>query len=120
METSITRVLALLESELAFDPQLTWGELHGLMTAVLEFVLDEPVRARALDFLELNMPGARLRELIDWPGEWFGNRWMEEIVLGPEEVALYALARSGREVPGLPFEPELPFPLPDRGTSSSA
>jgi hypothetical protein len=50
--------------------------------------------------------------LIEWPGEWFGNRWMEEVCLAPDEVALYTLARCGRDLPGVPCDPELPFPLP--------
>ena len=96
-----------------WDPQLTWDELVDLLTAALEQELDEPTTKRALDFLEANLPGARLRDLIDWPGEWFGNRWLEEATLAPDDVAYYALTRSGRELPGAPSDPDLPFPPPE-------
>ena len=108
----LERLLPLLSAEARLDPELTWSELIGLLTALLEHELNETTGERVLGFLECNLPGARVRELIEWPGQWFGNRWLEEVVLGPEEVALYALARSGRELPGVPFDPELPFPLP--------
>lgn len=107
-----SRVRPLLGDEPRLDPDLSWAELLALVVAFLEEELDAPTREQALRFLEANLPGARLGDLIEWPGEWFGNRWLEEVVLAPEELAYYALARSGRELDDAPRDPELPFPLP--------
>jgi hypothetical protein len=104
---------AVLAEQPTLDPELTWDELLAAVTAVVEADLEPDEREGVLRVLDVNLPGGRLRELLDWPGEWFGNRWMEEIALNPEEVSFYTLARSGRELPGVPADPELPFPVPE-------
>ena len=95
----------------AFDPDLRWAELVGLVAALVDAELDDEAHERALDYVDANLPGAKLQDLIDWPGDWFGNRWLEEVALAPEDVAFYALARSGRELVDAPPDYEPPFPL---------
>ena len=88
----------------AFDPALTFAELVELLDALLAEALDEDARALALRYLDANLPDAEVALLLEWPGEWFGNRWFEEAALSPEEIAGYALERCERELPGQPLE----------------
>ena len=92
------------------DPALRWAELVELVAALVDAELSDDEHDRALDYLEANLPGAAVQDLIDWPGDWFGNRWLEEVALAPEDVAFYALERAGRELPGAPDDYEPPFP----------
>ena len=86
----------------AFDPELTFAELVELLDALLAEALDDTAREAALRYLDVNLPEAEVGLLLEWPGEWFGNRWFEEAALSPEEVAGYALERCERELPGQP------------------
>ena len=90
------------EGEVAWDPLLEWDELVGLLAHVLAGDLPELTHEGALAYLDANLPDAKVAELISWPGEWFGNRWYEEVALLPEEAAGHLLERCGRELPGAP------------------
>jgi hypothetical protein len=84
----------------SYDPDLTLERLVEVIDQVIADGvddLDERQQAR-LAFLEANLPGAKIAELIQWPGEWFGNRWFEEVALTADEVAQHALERCGREL----------------------
>jgi len=85
-----------VDAQASLDPALTWAELVAVIGAVLEGDLDEDERDYALRFLESNLPGAEITRLIEWPGEWLGNRWFEEATLSPEEIAEHALGRCER------------------------
>lgn len=93
------RLKALLESP-AYDPDLSWDELVELVALLVEEVLPDALHEGAVAFLDLNLPGAKVAELIEWPGQWLGNRWFEEATFLPEELAHHALERSGRELRG--------------------
>ena len=90
----------------AFDAELVFAELVELLDALLAEALDEDARAAALRYLDANLPDAEIELLLEWPGEWFGNRWFEEAALSPEEIAGYALERCERRLPGQPPEDE--------------
>lgn len=101
------RIRPLLTSGPVFDPALSWEELVTLLAHLLEGDLSPEEEAWSLSYLELNLPDAQVGELLAWPGEWFGNRWYEELALTPEEAAGHLLDRCGREVAGAPeFDPE--------------
>ena len=89
-----------------WDPELEWDELVEVLALVQAGELPDPLHEQALAFLETNLPGAQVAELLQWPGQWFGNRWYEEIALGPDEVAGHLLERCGRELPGAPQDDE--------------
>jgi hypothetical protein len=82
------------------DPALTRGELEALVGLVLEGEASDEVEEWALTFLEANLPGAEVKLLIEWPGEWFRNRWFEEVAFTPPEVVDHALERCGRVLGG--------------------
>lgn len=92
--------------EPAFDPDLTFDALVELIDRVLSEALSLEEQSLAFAFLETNLPGADVQVLIEWPGKWFGNRWYEEQVLPPDEVAQHALHRCGRTLPGQPEDGE--------------
>lgn len=95
------RVRARLELEPSFDPDLRWDELVTLLAGLLAGELEEDEEP-VLAYLEVNLPGAAVGELLAWPGEWFGNRWYEEEAFTPEEAAGHLLDRCGRELPDAP------------------
>jgi hypothetical protein len=84
--------------EPALDSALTRAELEALVDVVLQDEGSGQEQDWALAFLEANLPGARVRLLIEWPGEWFGNRWFEEVAFSADEVVGHALERCGREL----------------------
>jgi hypothetical protein len=101
------RVRRLLLSEPRLDPALGWDELVTLLAHLQVGDLPDEDEAQTLAYLEVNLPGAQVGELLAWPGEWFGNRWYEEVALLPEEAAGHLLERCGRDLPGAPeFDPE--------------
>lgn len=103
-----SRVRPLLVEVPSFDSGLSWDELVTLLAHLLEGDLPDEDEARTLAYLEVNLPQAEVAELLAWPGEWFGNRWYEELALLPEEAAGHLLDRCGRDLPGAPeFDPDL-------------
>ncbi|MBL4847491.1 MAG: hypothetical protein JKY65_18390 [Planctomycetes bacterium] len=99
-----TRIGPLLrpEAKAAWDPLLVWDELVTLLALVQAGELSELDHDLVLAYLDANLPDAAVAELISWPGEWFGNRWYEEVALLPEEAAGHLLERCGRDLPGAP------------------
>lgn len=90
----------------ALDEALSWDELVEVLALVQAGELSDELHELALAYLERNLPGAQVAELLLWPGQWFGNRWYEEIALAPEELASHLLERCGRDLPGAPSDEE--------------
>lgn len=101
---------------------VTWPELLAVAESVRSAELpDEAAQSYYLHWLEANLPGANVSDLIYWPNVWFGDdslfldrfhQFKPEAELTAAQVLRYALLRSGRELPDVP-EVELPFPLPE-------
>ena len=114
-ETFVTE--ALLRTP-AFDPQVTFEELVAVTRAIAEGeggeLLDEAVQSYLMEVLDVNLLGAGISDLIYWPNHWFGDEDANpnDYELDYSQMVRYALLRSGREVPGCPVHPELPYPLP--------
>lgn len=100
------RILPLLGADPSHDPALVWDELVTLLALLQDGELPEVGKGEdegaVLAYLEVNLPNAKVGELLAWPGEWFGNRWYEELGLLPEEAAGHLLDRCGRDLPGAP------------------
>jgi hypothetical protein len=74
-----------------------------------------------LGWLEAQFPGANMNGLIYWPDAWFpdaslfrdeNGAFKPESELSNDQVLAYAMAKSGRKLPGAPTEVVLPFPMP--------
>ena len=74
-----------------------------------------------LAWLEAQFPGANMNDLIYWPDEWFGDAslfrdkngaFKPESNLTNDQLLAYAIAKSGRKLPGAPKDVALPFPMP--------
>lgn len=74
-----------------------------------------------LDWLEAQFPGGNTSDLIHWPDEWFGDAslfrnsngaFKPEAELSSDQILAYAMAKSGRRLPGAPENVSLPFPVP--------
>ena len=93
-------------------PDLTYAELRDVLEMQLSVTLSEAETSYYLRWLEANLPGAEVSDLIYWPNEWFGNEAMLHAELTPDQILAYAMARSGRRVPGAPEGVPLPHPIP--------
>jgi hypothetical protein len=96
----------------AFVPDLTYTELRDALEGVLSAVLSEAEQGYCIGWLETNLPGANVSDLIYWPNEWFADEAMFHIELTADQILAYAMARSGRRIPGAPENVPLPYPIP--------
>jgi hypothetical protein len=94
----------------AFVPDLTHAEALDVVRAMNAGELSEVVESYFLDWLEVNLPGAYVSGLLHWPDEWFVA--VIEGELSAEQVLAYAMARSGRQLPGAPADVPMPYPMP--------
>ena len=106
-----TFVGEMLLGEPAFVPDLTYAELRAVLCARLEFELDEALDSYFLGWLDVNLPGADITNLIYWTNHWFGDEAMLHTELTPDQTLAYAMARCGRRLPDAPDVP-LPYPMP--------
>jgi hypothetical protein len=106
----------------ALDGQATYAEALAVLQAVEEAELSEAETSYFIEWLEAQFPGSNISDLIYWPDEWFGNAalfreengaFKPEAELSSDQVLSYAIARSGRTLPGAPQDIPLPFPLFD-------
>lgn len=107
-----TFVGEMLLGEPAFVPDLTYAELHEVLRSAVGNELSEAVASYYLNWLEANLPGANVSDLLYWPNQWFDDDAMLQVELTPDQILAYAMARSGRRVPGAPENVPMPYPLP--------
>jgi hypothetical protein len=119
-----TFVLEALNPEPSFDKDLVYSEALAVLDAVSNAALPESESAYYLDWLEAQFPGSNMSDLINWPDEWFGDAslfrdangaFKPESSLSNDQILAYAMAKSGRNLPGAPKGVSLPFPMPGAG-----
>jgi hypothetical protein len=91
---------------------LTYSELRSVLDEVQTAVSSEAELGYYLGWLETNLPGANISDLIYWPNEWFADDAMFHVELTADQILAYAMARSGRRIPGAPENVPLPHPIP--------
>jgi hypothetical protein len=96
----------------AFVPDLTYPELHSVLDAVVSSKLTEAEDSYYLAWLDVNLPGADVSDLIYWPNEWCNNETLLDVELTTDQLLAYAMNKSGRVVSGAPENVDLPYPIP--------
>jgi hypothetical protein len=116
-----TFVLEALNPEPKFDKDVAYSEALAVLDAVATAAMPESEIGYYLGWLEAQFPGSNMSDLIYWPDEWFGDAcifrdanggFKPESELSSDQILGYAMAKSGRELPGAPKDVALPFPLP--------
>ena len=116
-----TFVQDALNPEPTFDKDVVYSEALAVLDAVSTATVPEGEVGYYLGWLEVQFPEANMSDLIYWPDEWFGDAslfrdkngaFKPELELSNDQVLAYAMARSGRKLPGEPKGVELPFPVP--------
>lgn len=102
----------------ALVADLTYPELRAVLEGLLPARLSEAEQSYYLGWLEANLPGSNVSDLIYWPNEWFKDQSMLHVELTPDQLLGYAMRASGQVIPGAPEDVELPYPMPKRGNSS--
>ena len=93
-------------------PDLSYPELREVLRSFLDQELSETVESYFLAWLEANLPGAKVSELIYWPNQWFNDESLLNAEFTPDQFLAYAMAKSGRQVPGAPANVPMPYPMP--------
>lgn len=110
-----------LNPEPSFDKDAVYAEVSDILAVVLNATVSEAECNYYLGWLEAQFPGANMNDLIYWPDEWFGDAslfrdsngaFKPEAALSVDQILAYAMAKSGREIPGAPKGVMLPFPMP--------
>lgn len=110
-----------LNPEPSFDKDATYSDALAVLDAVSTAAVPEAEIGYYLGWLEAQFPGANMNNLIYWPDEWFGDAslfrdangaFKPESELSNAQVLAYAMAKSGRRLPGAPKDVSLPFPVP--------
>ena len=107
-----------------FVDDVTYEEIKAVLQAVgqVEFT-DQADLAYYLEWLETNLPGSNISDLMYWPNQWFqdDSRFLDENgcfkpgnELNDDQVLRYAMLKSGRMVPHSPDDVPLPFPIPEQ------
>lgn len=91
---------------------LTYAELRDVLEMQLSATLSEAELSYYLRWLDANLPGANVSDLIYWPNEWFEDESLLQVELTPDQVLAYAMAKCGRSVPGAPANAPMPYPIP--------
>jgi hypothetical protein len=116
-----TFVREALNPEPSFDKDVVYSEALAVLEAVSTAAVPESEIAYYLDWLEAQFPGSNISDLIYWPDEWFGDAslfrdangaFKPESELSNDQILAYAMAKSGRNLPGAPKGVSLPFPMP--------
>lgn len=106
------------------DEELQFAEACAVIDAFTSAELSEHEKNYYLEWLELQFPQSNISDLMFWPDEWFGDAslfrdpggaFRPESDLTAEQMVGYAMARSGRTLPGTPGDLVLPHPLPPAG-----
>lgn len=93
-------------------PDLTYAELRDVLDEQVSVSLSEPEQHYYLDWLDANLPGANVSDLIYWPNEWFKNESLLQVEFTPDQILAYVMAKSGRSVTGAPAGVPMPYPIP--------
>jgi len=110
-----------LNPEPAFDTEVVYSEALAVLNAVSLAQIAETDIAYYLGWLEAQFPGANVSDLIFWPDTWFGDATLfrdangafkPEAELSSDQILAYAMAKSGRSLPGAPTGMVLPIPIP--------
>jgi hypothetical protein len=119
-----TFVLDALNPEPSFDQEVVYSEALAVLEAVANAAVPESEIGYYLGWLEAQFPGSNMNNLIYWPDEWFGvvslfrdanGAFKPESLLSNYQILGYAMAKSGRKLPGAPEDVALPFPMPPAG-----
>lgn len=97
-----------------FADDLRYEELKAVVEAFgVAGFSDEAESAWFLDWLEVNLPGSNISDLMFWPNVWFGddslfldeNRcFRPEAELTVDQILRFAMLKSGRLLPDAPPE----------------
>jgi len=93
-------------------PDLTYAELRDVLEGQISVSLSEPEINYYLDWLDANLPGANISDLIYWPSEWFKDESLRRVEFTPDQILAYAMAKSGRHFPDAPAGVPMPYPIP--------
>lgn len=96
----------------AFVHDLTYAELHEVLQCVCNAELSEAVNSYYLEWLEANLPGANMIDLIYNTHDWFRDEALLRVDLSADQIAAYAMAKSGRAFPDAPAGVPMPYPIP--------
>jgi hypothetical protein len=96
----------------ALVEDLGYDELRSVLEAVIAAQPPDGELSYYLTWLEKNLPGSGISDLIYWPNEWFKDPDKLHIDLTLDQILRYAMLRSNREFAGAPEHVSLPFPLP--------
>jgi hypothetical protein len=116
-----TFVLDTLNPEPSFDKDVAYSEALAVLDAVSNAAVPESEIGYYLGWLEAQFPNSNMNDLIYWPDEWFGDAslfrdangaFKPESSLSNDQILGYAMAKSGRKLPGAPKDIALPFPMP--------
>ena len=116
-----TFVREALNPEPSFDEDVVYSEALAVLDAVSTASVPESEIGYYLDWLEAQFPGSNMNDLLSWPDEWFGDAslfrdangaFKPESELSSDQILAYAMAKSGRKLPGAPKDVALPFPVP--------
>src|SRR3569623_955620 len=115
-----TFVRGALNPKPSFDKELVYSEALAVLDAVSKVEVSESESMYYLNWLEALFPGSNMSDLIYWPDAWFGDAslfrdasgaFRPESALSNDQILGYAMAKSGRAVPGAPTDIVLPFTL---------
>ncbi len=114
-------VLGALNPKPSFDEDVVYSEALAVLEAVGNAAVPESEIHYYLGWLEAQFPDSKMTNLIYWPDEWFGDAslfrdangaFKPESSLSNDQILGYAMAKSGRKLPGAPKDVALPFPMP--------
>lgn len=116
-----TFVREALNPEPSFDVDAVYSEALAVLEAITTVAVPESEHSYWVGWLEAQFPGSNMSDLIYWPDEWFGDpalfrtangAFKPESELSNEQILAYAMAKSGRRLPGAPTDVAMPFPVP--------
>jgi hypothetical protein len=106
-----------------FVADLQYSEAAAVLESVVLVDVTESESSHFLEWLDVQFPGIGISDLIYWPDQWFDNPLLirdaqggfrPEAELSTDQVLGYAMAKSGRALPGAPAGVVLPFPVPKK------
>jgi hypothetical protein len=107
-----------------FVDDLQYAEAAAVVDTFVSGELPDSVHGYIHEWLDVQFPHANMSDLIHWPDEWFDDptpirdpksgAFRPEAELSTDQILGYAMAKSGRRLPGSPTDVVLPFPLPTK------
>lgn len=90
--------------------ELTHAELEAVMEAVCHEELSEAELGFYLEWLDANLPGVSVIDLLYHPEQWFGYVPQLASTMTPRQLLAYAMHAAGRTFPDAPRGVTLPVP----------